>query len=501
MPRIDVRIKTDLAAKVVLLHNSKCIEKIARLKELSLSGGLLTGFEAAPKAQFSISLKLPSMVQAEFVGEMVKQCQCGSVVRFFFPDKLALAALWDYLRRTALDLIKQGVCPYCDKGLGAKADFCSACGQSLTFMNDDYLDKHLLATFSERIKVRLNMLDADFVERLIALMDSEILDMQRDACEEEFVGTAPGILQVFTMIRRAAATDMNVLILGESGTGKELTARAIHEKSLRKDKPFIVVNCAAIPDGLLEAELFGFERGAFTGAYLTKKGRFELADGGSIFLDEIGDLSPALQAKLLRFLEDHIIERVGGKSGTRVDIRIIAATNCDLEAMVANSHFRTDLFFRLNSFTIKLPPLRDRGDDKVILAKYFFKKFNKDGRKPLLGISEVALRAVRAYHWPGNVRELVNKVRRGLVMASGEFIEPADMELLPKTMPAGNCEIQHNDKRQRIFEVLEQNGFVVAHAAKALQISRPTMYSLIKKFEIDLPGLKNQPPHITSELR
>jgi len=500
MPRIDVRIKCDLVAKVVLLHNSECIEKMARFKELSLSGGLLSGFDAPAKAQFSVSLNLPSQIRAEFVGEMVKQCQGCSLVRFFFPDKLALHALWDYLRITALDLIQQGYCPYCDQALDAKGDFCSSCGQSLTFMHDDYLDKHLLATFSERIQVRLNKLDADFVERLIALMDSEILELTQDPSEEEFVGTAPGILQVFTMIRRAAATDMNVLILGESGTGKELTARAIHEKSLRKDKPFIVVNCAAIPEGLLEAELFGFERGAFTGAYLTKKGRFEMADGGSIFLDEIGDLPPALQAKLLRFLEDHIIERVGGKSGTIVDIRIIAATNCDLEAMVANSRFRTDLFFRLNSFTIKLPPLRDRGSDKVILAKFFFGKFHKEGPRPSLGFSEDTLGAIRAYSWPGNVRELVNKVRRGLVMASKEFIEPADMEL-PLPAPAGIGELQHNDQRQKIYEVLHQNRFIVAHAAKALQISRPTMYSLIKKFEIDLPVSKYQSRHSTSELR
>jgi len=486
MPRLDIRIKTNLPATVVHNNNSKRLEQKVCFKEMSLSGGLLTGLSAKPEFQFSIGMTLPSQGRIQLAAELVKNNHSSSIVRFFYPEKLAMTSLWEYLRGELS--VKHESCPYCGHGLNGKKDLCGICGQCLMFMDDNYLDTHLQATFSERIRTRLNKLDAGFIRRIISMMDAEILDITQEACEEEFVGTAPTLLEVFSMIRRAATTDMNILVLGESGTGKELTAQAIHEKSLRREKPFIVVNCAAIPEGLLEAELFGYEKGSFTGAYAAKKGRFELADGGSIFLDEIGDLPAGLQAKLLRFLEDHTVERVCGKSGKKVNVRIIAATNCDLETMAENSSFRKDLFYRLNSFTIKLPPLRDRGDDKVILAKYFFKKIGKVEHTTLNGFSEAALKAIRDYNWPGNVRELVNKVRRGLVMATGEYIEPADMELNHKPMSATVIEINRDDRRKKILDALEQNGFVVAHAAKALHVSRPTMYSLIKKFDISVPS-------------
>jgi transcriptional regulator with PAS, ATPase and Fis domain len=298
------------------------------------------------------------------------------------------------------------------------------------------------------------------------------------------------MLEVFSMIRKAARTDMSILVLGESGTGKELTAKAIHERSERKDKPLVALNCAAIPEGLLEAELFGYEKGAFTGAYSSKKGKFEAADGGTIFLDEIGDLSPALQAKLLRFLEDRRIERIGGKSGKKVDVRIIAATNCNLNGMVEKGTFRTDLFFRLNSLTIKLPPLRDRGEDKVILAKYFFKKIGRAEGTSLKGFSERAITAIRGYNWPGNVRELVNKVRRGIVMAAGEVMEPADMELADShgTLETATAKEIHPGAQVKIVsQALEKHNFVISKAAKELQISRPTLYALIKKYELVIP--------------
>jgi len=490
MPRLDIRITTNLPATVTHLDKADKHEERVRFKEMSLSGGLLTGLSAPPRTQFSVTMKLPAQGRIELAAELIKNCRDNAVVRFFFPEKEAMTSLWEYLRGLS---VEQEACPYCGEGLDGKRDLCGICGQSLMFMADNYLDRHLQATFFERVQARINKLDAGFIQRVISLMDAKIMDLSHEACEEEFVGTAPSLLEVFSMIRRAAATDMNILVLGESGTGKELTAQAIHEKSLRRDKPFIVVNCAAIPEGLLEAELFGYEKGAFTGAYAAKKGRFELADGGSLFLDEIGDLSPGLQAKLLRFLEDRTIERVGGKSGTKVDVRIIAATNCDLETMVENSGFRKDLFFRLNSFTIKLPPLRERGDDKVILAKYFFKKIGKAEQTSLIGFSDAALKAIGDYTWPGNVRELVNKVRRGLVMATGECIEPADMELCAKPASFAAAELHPDEQRRKVCDILEQNGFVVAHAAKALQVSRPTMYSLIKRFDITMPNKKHLP--------
>jgi transcriptional regulator with GAF, ATPase, and Fis domain len=298
------------------------------------------------------------------------------------------------------------------------------------------------------------------------------------------------------MIRKVAPTDMNVLILGESGTGKELTARAIHERSERKNKPFVALNCAAIPESLLEAELFGHERGAFTGAYATRKGKFEIADGGTVFLDEIGDLSPGLQAKILRFLEDRIVERIGAKGGRKVNVRIVAATNCNLNNMVENGRFRNDLFFRLDAFTINLPPLRERGEDKVILARFFFKKIAQTENSHLKGFSEEAIEAIRKYHWPGNVRELINKVRRSIVMAAGEHIEPADMQLDENKTAADENSFQGlaaKSQKELVIKVLEENNFVIARSAKALGISRPSLYHWMRKFEIKNNSSKARP--------
>jgi DNA-binding NtrC family response regulator len=482
MPRLDIRLKTDLSATTVCGTGPERTEEKVRCKELSLSGCLLVGLKTEPQSIFALSLVLPVQGRIELAAELVKTSRNCAVVRFFFPNRQALSSLWGYMRRQAVEL---DICPYCGKGLDGARDTCTVCGQYLRFTENSYLDQHLQATFPDRIKDRLTKLDPSFLQQVIAFMDNNIMGLNQEASEEEFVGTAPAILKVFDMIRRAASTEMNILILGESGTGKELTAQAIHEKSVRKDKPFIIVNCAAIPDGLLEAELFGYEKGAFTGAVASKQGRFELADGGSIFLDEIGDLPAGLQAKLLRFLEDRTIERVGGKAGRRIDVRIIAATNCDLAAMVKKQNFRNDLFFRLNSFTIGLPPLRERGEDKVILAKYFFTKIGRAEQTHLAGFSEAALRTIRSYDWPGNVRELINKVRRALVMATGECIEPSDLEL---DQPGqASLFIEVDGSHERAISALEQNAYIVSRAAKALRVSRPTMYSLIKKHEIAMP--------------
>lgn len=487
MPRLDVRIRTNLEAKAVYFCRSEKLEERVRIKELSLSSALLTGLTKEPENSFTISITLPLQGDTELVAEPVKVRHGQVAVRLYYPRKTAISALWEHLREA---IVAREGCPYCGQNSGKTGETCAKCGSILDFRDPSYLDKHLQTTFMERVRNRLSRLDAEFIQRIISFIDAELLDRHVDDHEEEFVGTAPKLLEVFSMIRKAAGTDMNILVLGESGTGKELTAKAIHEKSNRKEKPFVAVNCAAIPEGLLEAELFGYEKGAFTGAYAMKKGRFELADGGSIFLDEIGDLSPGLQAKLLRFLEDRTIERIGGKAGKKVDVRIIAATNCDLNGMVEKATFRTDLFFRLNSFTIKLPPLRERGEDKIILAKYFFKKIGRTERTRLKGFSEDAIKAIREYSWPGNVRELVNKVRRGLVMAAGESIEPADMELDHRQDPAEGSELLPDVHRQMVSEALAQNRFIIAHAAKALQISRPTLYTLIKKYEIDVPPRK-----------
>jgi len=486
MARLDVRVKTDLPARVVYPDKAGKHEEDVRLKELSLSGGVLVGFTAALQDPFLINLTLPLSGKLELCGESVKTDHGRVAARFYFRSKSSISALWEYMRERIID---GECCPYCGQNTGTYEGKCENCGCYLNFRDAAYLEKHLRNTFTERIQNKINRLDTEFIQKMINVIDCELMHMDDASNDDEFVGTSQNMLEVFSMIRKAAGTDMNILVLGESGTGKELTAKAIHERSERKDKPLVALNCAAIPEGLLEAELFGYEKGAFTGAYTSRKGKFEAADGGTIFLDEIGDLSPALQAKLLRFLEDRKIERIGGKSGKTVDVRIIAATNCDLDGMVEKGTFRTDLFYRLNSLKIKLPPLRDRGEDKVILAKYFFKKIGRTEGTSLKGFSENAVSAIKGYDWPGNVRELVNKVRRGLVMAAGEFIEPADMELADchSTLASATHKDHSVAQRDMISDMVVKHNFVISHAARELRISRPTLYSLLKKYEIKIP--------------
>jgi len=246
---------------------------------------------------------------------------------------------------------------------------------------------------------------------------------------EGIIAMSRPMLEVFETVEKVAPTNVSVLITGESGTGKELLARAIHNRSDRKGKPFVPINCGAIPENLLESELFGYEKGSFTGAETTREGRFEVANGGTIFLDEVGELSPNLQVKILRFLQDHVIERVGGRTRIPVDVRIIAATNRDLESMIKEGTFREDLYYRINTIGIKLPPLREREDDIIVLAMRFLHMFNLEFSKRIKGFSERAISTIYNYRWPGNVRELENRIKRAVIMASGSMIEPEDMDI------------------------------------------------------------------------
>ncbi|UFS72201.1 sigma-54 dependent transcriptional regulator [Geomonas sp. RF6] len=488
MPRLDARIKTDLLAKFIYRGKGGQTEETVTIKELSLSGGLLSGSAHIPEQLFLLVLKLPLNGEVEVVAEPVRVKHGLVAVRFYYANKAAASLLWQYIR----DFLHNDGCPYCGSKTESKGDSCPACGHCLNFDDDTYLKLHMKASFVERIQSRLDRLDGEMLQKVIGFLDAEMAEKVNQCHEDIFIGRSPHLQQVSTLIRKAANTDMNVLVLGESGTGKELTAKAIHERSVRKGKPFVTVNCAAIPEGLLEAELFGYERGAFTGAVTTKKGKFEIADGGSVFLDEIGDLPQLLQGKLLRFLEDRIVEKVGGHLSRKVDVRVIAATNCDLESMVRDGSFRIDLFFRLNSFTIKLPPLRERGEDKVILARYFLKRLSKSEGTTFREFSERSILAMRKYSWPGNVRELINKVRRGLVMATGEEIEPADMELDGNALftVASSRPPTQDTQREIIIEALTQNNFIISHTARTLKISRPTLYAMIKRYGINLPSRK-----------
>jgi len=303
---------------------------------------------------------------------------------------------------------------------------------------------------------------------------------------EGMLGSSPSMQPVFDSIRKVATTDAPVLILGESGTGKEMVARAIHKRSARKDGPFIAINCSAIPETLLESELFGHEKGAFTGAHVQRKGRIETSGGGTLFLDEIGEIPQPLQVKLLRFLQEQTIERVGGRQEIQINTRVIAATNADLKKSMAAGTFREDLFYRLAVVQIVLPPLRDRENDILMLAKFFLQRFATEVSKPGIAFDSEALRALKKHSWPGNVRELENCVRRAVIMADGKRVTTSDLELMPGV--AANAitlkEAREAVERQMVRQALRKHGGKIAPAAVELGMSRPTLYELMEKLEI-----------------
>jgi two-component system NtrC family response regulator len=307
---------------------------------------------------------------------------------------------------------------------------------------------------------------------------------------EQMVGTSPSIRAVFDLVRKVAKTEMPVLITGETGTGKELTAHAIHERSLRKQGPFVPINCGAIPETLLESELFGHERGAFTGAVQQKKGKLEAAAGGTLFLDEVGDLLPALQVKLLRFLQKGTCERVGGHETLHVDARVIAATNVDLKAAIDKNLFREDLYYRLGVMHIHLPPLRERGEDALLMAMLFLKQAAEVHRKPIRSYTPEALIALRLYPWPGNVRELSNRVRRAVVMAEGAEITPHDLDLTGEALRAADSLDSLRAAHRRIeveliVKAISLHRGNLTRVARDLEVSRTTLYRKLRTYKLE----------------
>ena len=315
----------------------------------------------------------------------------------------------------------------------------------------------------------------------------ELQKLVRGDAFEGMLGGSPQMQPVFELIRKVATTDAPVLILGESGTGKEMAARAVHQRSHRKDGPFIAINCGAIPETLLESELFGHEKGAFTGAHVQRKGRIESASEVTLFLDEIGEVPPAVQVKLLRFLQEQTIERVGGRQEIRVNTRVISATNVDLKKAMATGKFREDLYYRLAVVQLTQPPLRDRENDIRLLAQYFLNRFAAEANKPNLAFDPDALRALNRHHWPGNVRELENCVRRAAIMAEGRRVTAKDLELNPSELASNFVTLKDAREaveRQMVQKALQKHGGKIAPAAVELGLSRPTLYELMDKLGI-----------------
>ena len=304
---------------------------------------------------------------------------------------------------------------------------------------------------------------------------------------EGLITSSPEMLKVCRTIEKTATTDATALLLGESGTGKEVLARALHSLSLRHDNRFIAINCAAIPENLLESELFGYEKGAFTGATKRTIGKIEYADQGTLFLDEIGDLPLSLQAKLLRFLQERVVERLGGREEIPVDVRIVCATHQDLAEMIKVGSFREDLYYRLSEINIKLPPLRDRTGDAALLAKTFLGKYIEQNSSKVKGFSKDALIAIENYDWPGNVRELDNKVKRAVIMAENAFIDAEELDLDPGTetaMPLNLKEAREVTERSTIQRALSHTENNISKAAELLGVSRPTLYDLMTKYKL-----------------
>jgi two-component system NtrC family response regulator len=299
---------------------------------------------------------------------------------------------------------------------------------------------------------------------------------------------ADEMLKVAKTIERVASADVSVMLLGASGTGKELLARAVHEKSGRKGA-FVAINCAAIPENLLEAELFGYERGAFTGAVKSNVGKIELAEGGTLFLDEVGDIPLPLQVKLLRFLQERVIERIGGRAGIAVDTRIVCATHQDLDAMTADGRFREDLYYRLAEIVVKIPSLAERSGDSVLLARHFATRFARELNPAVQSLAPDAIDAIDAYPWPGNVRELENRIKRAVIMADGKSVTATDLDL-PSTAAAEEPvainlrAAREVADRRAIRHAMSRTDNNISGAAKLLGISRPTLYDLLKQYRL-----------------
>jgi two-component system NtrC family response regulator len=297
------------------------------------------------------------------------------------------------------------------------------------------------------------------------------------------VGSSPQMLKVLRDVERISKTDIAVLLLGESGTGKELVAQAVHRLGVRATKPFIAINCAAIPESLLEAELFGHEKGAFTGAIKQTIGKIESANHGTLFLDEIGDIPLAMQVKLLRFLEDQVVERVGGRQQIKIDVRIVCATNQDLVKLIAEGKFREDLFYRINEIALQIPPLRERQGDAVLLANYFLRRYGAQFSRAFKGFTPDAVSAIREHRWRGNVRELENRVKRAAVMSEGPLVSAVDLDLAaPQAVFSLDLrEARRRAEREAIEMALAQTDGNISKAAKLLGVSRPTVYDLVQE--------------------
>lgn len=316
-----------------------------------------------------------------------------------------------------------------------------------------------------------------------------LLEEQKQSPLDGIIACDPSMLKICRTIEKLAPSNVTCTLTGESGTGKEVMAKALHNLSPRKEKRLVAINCAAVPENLMESELFGYEKGAFTGASKRTLGKVETANGGTLFLDEIGDMPLLLQAKLLRFLQERVVERVGGREEIPVDVRVVCATNKDLQKMVAEGTFREDLFYRICEMEIEIPPLRNRQGDKLLLARHFLKRVVEQNNQNVVGFTPEAIEAIEAYDWPGNIREMENRVKRGAVMCDEKLVSSEDIGLVAEGNFSLNLrEVRYNAERAAILRALTMTEYNISATAKLLGVTRPTLYDLMKKYNIPMAG-------------
>jgi two-component system NtrC family response regulator len=323
----------------------------------------------------------------------------------------------------------------------------------------------------------------------LELENRALLQQKTDHPVEGIVACSPEMVKVCRTVEKVAPSNATILILGDSGTGKELCARSLHNLSPRASGRFIAINCAAIPENLLESELFGYERGAFTGAVKQTPGKIEYANGGTLFLDEVGDLPMSLQAKLLRFLQERVVERIGGREEISVDVRVVCATHQDLQDKIRTGTFREDLYYRISEISVQIPALKERKGDILLLARMFLERFNREQERNLRGFSKDALSAMEMYSWQGNVRELMNRVKRAVIMAEGKQITSNDLELDEAVITDTDFSIRHlreQAERHAVLRALSHANGKISDAAELLGVSRPTMYDFIRKFDLKI---------------
>ena len=426
---------------------------LGRVTNLGLRGAFIS-VDSPPAVNSVVNLRFsmaPHFRDMEILARVVRTGSLGIGVEFLDLDVHTRSLLYDFL--TPLWPRKFSSCPFCGQELPQPGHmYCPVCQKSLDWRENDHM---------------------------------------KEIDNEEMIGTCKAMRDIFCLIRKVAITDVPVLITGASGTGKEMVARAIHQRSHWTQGPFVEVNCGAIPRDLLESELFGHEKGAFTGAYRTTTGHVERAEGGTLFLDEVSELPVDLQVKLLRFLQEFTFYRVGGRQPIKVDLRIISATNSDLHELISTGRFREDLYYRLDVVSISLPALKDRGDDSLIMANVFLKRYAAKLGKNLKGFTSEAIAAIQGHSWPGNVRELINRVRRAVVMTEGDRVAPEHLGLdessgEPEPVFNGKSlkEARAEFEARLVSEALQHFQGNVFLASRALRVSRSTMYHFIQKYQL-----------------